>query len=75
MKMTVPGVQNQSGTRGWATLVEGLLAVFTGLCTLFALVLTAVQVCQEHNWRNGRRRPRRFSDATWMQAGVVLDRL
>jgi hypothetical protein len=47
--MTMPGApQNKSGWRGWVTVVATVLALFTGLCTLFASVVTAQQAWEEH---------------------------
>jgi hypothetical protein len=47
--MTMQGVrQNNAGWRGWVTFVAATLGLFTGLCALFALVVTAAQAWQEH---------------------------
>ena len=49
--MTMQGApRNKPGLRGWITAVTALLGLFTGLCTLFALVVTAAQAWQEHTW-------------------------
>ena len=45
---TVDGPQNQPGWRGWAMLVVSVLGLFAGLCTVFALVVTAAEGWVEH---------------------------
>jgi Protein of unknown function (DUF3592) len=42
------GRQNNAGWRGCVTFLAATLGLFTGLCTLFALVVTAAQAWQEH---------------------------
>ncbi len=40
--------RNKATLRGWITFLAATLGLFTGLCTLFALVVTAAQAWQEH---------------------------
>lgn len=49
MEMTTSdGPQNQSKWRGYVTLLAAFLGLFTALCTVFALVVTAALAWQEH---------------------------
>jgi hypothetical protein len=53
--------QNEAGWRGWVTFVAATLGLLCGLCTLFALVVTAAQAWQEH------------AEAGWPQATAQVE--
>jgi hypothetical protein len=48
LEMTAGTSQNSAGWRGWVVLLGLLLGVFCGLCTAFALVVSAAQAWVEH---------------------------
>jgi hypothetical protein len=47
--MTTAGMSNRPpGWRGWLLLLAGFFGLFAGLCTVFALVVTAAEAWVEH---------------------------